>query len=194
MKIYIKYMVSLRCKMVVKKALNEMGIHFVIVELGVIETMEELTADQRLKLKKTLHRSGLELMDDKKAELIQQVKELILVFINNEKDGHKVSFTVYLSEHTKHDYPYLSSLFFEVQGISIQQYMIIQKIERIKELIIYGELSITEIAWKMDYSSVAHLSNQFKKITGLTLTHFRQLKDKRLNTMDEVTSKPLQNL
>lgn len=187
-------MVSLRCKMVVKKVLTEMGIHFVIIELGVVETMEELTADQRLKLKKTLHRSGLELMDDKKAELIQQVKELILVFINNEKDGQKVSFTVYLSEHTKHDYPYLSSLFFEVQGISIQQYMIIQKIERIKELIIYGELSITEIAWKMDYSSVAHLSNQFKKITGLTLTHFRQLKDKRLNTMDEVTSIPLQNL
>lgn len=194
MKIYIKYMVSLRCKMVVKKVLHEMGIHFVIVELGVVETMEELTADQRLKLKKTLHRSGLELMDDKKAELVQQVKELIAGMINNEKEDHKVSFTVYLSEHTKHDYPFLSSLFFEMQGISIQQYMIIQKIERIKELIIYGELSITEIAWKMDYSSVAHLSNQFKKITGLTLTHFRQLKDKRLNNMEEVTSNPPQTL
>jgi len=183
-------MVSLRCKMAVKKALHEMGLHFVIVELGVVETMEELTVDQRLQLKKTLHLSGLELMDDKKAELIQQVKELILGLIYNEKEGLKVSFTVYLSEQTKYDYPYISNLFLEVQGISIQQFMIIHKVERIKELIIYGELSISEISWKMDYSSVAHLSNQFKKITGLTPTHFRQLKDKRIHTMEDIVKIP----
>jgi AraC-like DNA-binding protein len=181
-------MVSIRCKMVVKEALKDLGLHFVFVDLGVVEIMEELSAEQRQQLKVILHRSGLELMDDKKAELIQQTKKLILDLIYNTDDGLDMSFTVYLSQQTNQEYPYLANLFLEMQGTTIQQYIIIHKVERIKELIIYGELSITEITWKMNYSSVAHLSNQFKKITGLTPTHFRQLKEKRLQTMDEVVS------
>ena len=188
MKIYIKYMVSIRCKMAVKEALKGLGLHFVFVDLGAVEIMEELSAEQRQQLKVILHRSGLELMDDKKAELIQQTKKLILDLIYNTDDGLDMSFTVYLSQQTHQEYPYLANLFLEVQGTTIQQYIIIHKVERIKELIIYGELSITEITWKMNYSSVAHLSNQFKKITGLTPTHFRQLKEKRMQTMEEVGS------
>lgn len=181
-------MVSQRCKIVVKEALKDMGLHFVFVDLGVVEIMEDLSAEQRQQLKDILLESGLELMEDKKAELVQQVKKLILHMIYHDEDELKVSFTSYLSEQTGHDYPHLASLFLEAQGITIQQFMIIHKVERIKELIIYGELSISEITWKMNYSSVAHLSNQFKKITGLTPTHFRQLKEKRLQTIDEVDS------
>jgi AraC-like DNA-binding protein len=181
-------MVSIRCKMVVKEALKDLGLHFVFVDLGAVETMEELSAEQWQQLKIVLHRSGLELMENKKAQLIQEVKKLILDIIYNTEEELKVSFTVYLSQQTHQEYPYLANLFLEVQGTTIQQYMIIHKVERIKELIIYGELSITEITWKMNYSSVAHLSNQFKKITGLTPTHFRQLKEKRLQKMEEVGS------
>ncbi|MBI3239232.1 MAG: helix-turn-helix transcriptional regulator [Flavobacteriia bacterium] len=187
MKIYIKYMVSIRCKMAVKEALKGLGLHFVFVDLGIVETMEELTPEQWQQLKIVLHRSGLELMDDKKAALVQQTKKLILDLIYNTDEELNMSFTVYLSQQTHQEYPYLANLFLEVQGTTIQQYMIIHKVERIKELIIYGELSISEITWKMNYSSVAHLSNQFKKITGLTPTHFRQLKEKRLQTMEDVS-------
>ena len=168
MKIYIKYMVSQRCKMAVKEVLKNMGLHFVFVDLGVVETMEDLSAEQRLELKSALLELGLELMENKKAELAQQVKKLILDMIYNSEEEMRISFTAYLSEQTGHDYPHLANLFLESQGITIQQFMIIHKVERIKELIIYGELSITEITWKMNYSSVAHLSNQFKKVTGLS--------------------------
>ena len=188
LKIYIKYMVSIRCKMAVKEALKGLGLHFVFVDLGAVEIMEELSAEQWQQLKIVLHRSGLELMENKKAQLIQEVKKLILDIIYHTEEELKVSFTVYLSQQTHQEYPYLANLFLEVQGTTIQQYMIIHKVERIKELIIYRELSITEITWKMNYSSVAHLSNQFKKITGLTPTHFRQLKEKRLQKMEEVVS------
>jgi AraC-like DNA-binding protein len=187
-------MVSQRCKTAVKEVLKGMGLHFVFVDLGAVETMEELSTEQFKQLKSTLLELGLELMEDKKAELVQRVKQLILDMIYHNEEEMNMSFTTYLSEQTGHDYPYLSNLFLESQGVTIQQFMIIHKVERIKELIIYGELSITEITWKMNYSSVAHLSNQFKKITGLTPTHFRQLKEKRLQTMMEVptiaSSKP----
>ena len=179
MKLYIKNMVSARCKMAVKEALQSMGIHFVFVELGVVETMDDLTAEERRQLKETLLQSGLELMDDKKSELVQKVKNLILDMIYQSEEERKMSFTAYLSKHTGHDYPYLASLFLEAQGTTIQQFIILHKVERIKELIMYSEMSITEITWKMNYSSVAHLSNQFKKVTGLTPTHFKQLKEKR---------------
>lgn len=180
-------MVSQRCKTAVKEVLKDMGLHFVFVDLGAVETMEELSTEQFKQLKSILLELGLELMEDKKAELVQRVKQLILDMIYHNEEEMKMSFTTYLSEQTGHDYPYLSNLFLESQGVTIQQFMIIHKVERIKELIIYGELSITEITWKMNYSSVAHLSNQFKKITGLTPTHFRQLKEKRLQTMMEVS-------
>ena len=179
MKLYIKNMVSARCKMAVKEALQSMGVHFVFVELGVVETMDDLTIEERQQLKETLLQSGLELMDDKKSELVQKVKNLILDMIYHPEEERKMSFTAYLSKHTGHDYPYLANLFLVAQGTTIQQFIILQKVERIKELIMYSEMSITEITWKMNYSSVAHLSNQFKKVTGLTPTHFKQLKEKR---------------
>ena len=189
MKLYIKNMVSARCKMAVKEALQSMGVHFVFVELGVVETMDDLTAEERRQLKETLLQSGLELMDDKKSELVQKVKNLILDMIYQSEEERKMSFTGYLSKHTGHDYPYLASLFLEAQGTTIQQFIILHKVERIKELIMYSEMSITEITWKMNYSSVAHLSNQFKKVTGLTPTHFKQLKDKRWDTTMEHNDK-----
>lgn len=183
-------MVSQRCKMAVKEVLKNMGLHFVFVDLGAVETMEDLSAEQRLELKSTLLELGLELMEDKKAELAQQVKKLILDMIYNSEEEMKISFTTYLSEQTGYDYPYLANVFLESQGVTVQQFMINHKVERIKELIIYGKLTITEITWKMNYSSVAHMSNQFKKTTGLTPTHFRQLKEKRLQTMEDATPIP----
>jgi YesN/AraC family two-component response regulator len=148
--------------------------------------MENITKEQREELKSVLLSSGLELMDDKKSMLIERIKNVIIEMVHNTDVPIKINFSNYLSEKLNHDYTYLSNLFSEVQGTTIEQFIISHKIERIKELIIYGELTITEIAWKMNYSSVAHLSNQFKKSTGLSPTHFKQLKDKRRCPIEEI--------
>ena len=179
-------MVSARCKIAVKEVLKEIGLHFIIVDLGEVEIMETLTADQREQLKAALLRTGLELMDDKKAILIERVKNIIIEMVHHSDGEMKVKFSHYLSEKMNHDYTYLSNLFSEVQGTTIEQFLISHKVERIKELIIYDELNITEIAWKMNYSSVAHLSTQFKKVTGLTPSHFKQLKDKRRSPIEDI--------
>lgn len=179
-------MVSARCKMAVKAALKTMGLHFVVVELGEVDIMENLTIEQREELKAALLPSGLELMDDKKAMLIEKIKNVIVEMVHHSDEVIKVNFSNFLSEKLNHDYTYMANLFSEVQGTTIEQYIISNKIERIKELIIYGELNITEIAWKMNYSSVAHLSNQFKKVTGLSPSHFKQLKDKRRSPIEEI--------
>ena len=186
MKLYIKYMVSNRCKMAVKEALKNLGLHFIVVDLGEVEVMEELTMQQRSALKESLLDSGLELMDDKRAVLIEKIKNAIVELVHHTDEMIKVNFSEFLSERLNHDYTYLANLFSEVQGTTIEQFIISHKIERIKELIIYGELNITEIAWKMNYSSVAHLSNQFKKMTGLTPSHFKQLKEKRRSPIEDV--------
>ena len=179
-------MVSNRCKMVVKEVLKEMGLHFIIVDLGEVEIMETLTDIQREQLKISLLESGLELMDNKKAVLIEKIKNIIIQLIHHSEETIKTNFSDYLSEKLNHNYTYLANLFSEVQGTTIEQFIILHKVERIKELIIYGELNITEIAWKLNYSSVAHLSNQFKKITGLSPSHFKQLKDKRRKPIEEI--------
>ncbi|MFN3969627.1 helix-turn-helix domain-containing protein [Flavobacterium sp.] len=179
-------MVSNRCKMMVKEELKKLGLHFIIVDLGVVEIMENITADKRALLKLNLSESGLELMDDKKAILIEKVKNVIIEMIHHADEPIRVTFSEYLSEKLDQNYTYLANLFSEVQGITIEQFMILHKIERIKELIIYDELNITEIAWKMNYSSVAHLSTQFKKVTGLSPSHFKLLKDKRRNPIEEL--------
>jgi len=179
-------MVSNRCKMVVKEVLKELGLHFIVVDLGEVELMESLTLDQRIELKKILQESGLELMDDKKAVLIEKIKNAIVEMVHHTNELIKVNFSDFLSQKLNLDYTYLANLFSEVQGTTIEQFIISHKIERIKELIIYGELNITEIAWKMNYSSVAHLSNQFKKMTGLTPSHFKQLKEKRRSPIEEI--------
>ncbi len=179
-------MVSNRCKMAVKEELKKLGLHFIVVDLGEVEIMENISMDLREKLKSSLLDSGLELMDDKKAMLIEKIKNVIIEMVHHSTEKIKVTFSEYLSEKLNHDYTYLSNLFSEVQGTTIEQFIISHKTERIKELIIYGELNITEIAWKMNYSSVAHLSSQFKKATGLSPTHFKQLKDKRRNPIEEI--------
>ena len=186
MKLYIKYMVSVRCKMMVKDELKKLGLHFIVVDLGEVEIMEDLLPEQREELRLALLRSGLELMDDRKAVLIEKVKNLIIEMVHYADELPKVNYSDYIAEKLNHDYTYLSNIFSEVKGITIQQFIIVHKIERIKELIIYDELNITEIAWKMNYSSVAHLSNQFKKVTGLTPSHFKQLKDKRRTPIEDI--------
>ncbi len=186
MKLYIKYMVSTRCKMAVKNALKELGLHFILVDLGEVDIMENITAEQREHLKVALLDSGLELMDDKRAVLIEKIKNVIVEMVHHNGELIKVNFSEYLSGKLNHDYTYLANLFSEVQGTTIEQFIISHKVERIKELIIYDELNITEIAYKMNYSSVAHLSNQFKKVTGLSPSHFKQLREKRRSPIEEV--------
>ena len=186
MKLYIKYVVSNRCKMAVKEELKKLGLHFIVVDLGEVEIMETISIEQREKLKLSLIDSGLELMDDKRAVLIEKIKNTIIEMIHHSDEMIKTNFSDYLSEKLNHDYTYLANLFSEVQGTTIEHFIINHKIERIKELIIYDELNITEIAWKMNYSSVAHLSNQFKKVTGLSPSHFKQLKDKRRSQIEDI--------
>jgi AraC-like DNA-binding protein len=179
-------MVSNRCKIAVKEELKKLGLHFMVVDLGEVEIMESISSDQREELKANLLSSGLELMDDKRAMLIEKIKNVIIEVVHHSDEVIKVNFSNYLSEKLNHDYTYLANLFSEVQGTTIEQFLISHKVERIKELIIYGELNITEIAWKMNYSSVAHLSNQFKKVTGLSPSHFKQLKDKRRSPIEDI--------
>lgn len=179
-------MVSNRCKMAVKEELKKLGLHYIVVDLGEVEIMENISMEKRALLKANLLLSGLELMDDKKSMLIEKIKNIIIEMVHHTDENIKVNFSNYLSEKMNHDYTYLSNLFSEVQGTTIEHFIISHKIERIKELIIYGEHNITEIAWKMGYSSVAHLSSQFKKVTGLSPSHFKQLKDKRRISIEEI--------
>lgn len=179
-------MVCLRCKMVVKEELTKLGLHFVAVELGEAEVLEKISAPQHDQLKAALLKSGLELMDDKKSVLIQQIKTAIIELVHYSKEPLTINFSEYLSQKLNHDYTYLANLFSEVQGTTIEKFLITHKIERVKELLIYDELNLTEIAYLMHYSSVSHLSTQFKKVTGLTPTHFKQLKNKRRSLLEDV--------
>lgn len=186
MKLYIKYMVSIRCKMVVKSELDKLGLHYSKISLGEVDVKEEITPEQIDQLKKSLRKSGLELMDDKKAILIERIKNVIIEMVHYSDEPPKINFSDYLSEKLNHNYTYMANLFSEVTGITIEHYIIAHKIERVKELLLYDELNLTEISYMLSYSSVAHLSSQFKKITGLTPTYFRKLKNKKLLTLDKV--------
>ncbi len=179
-------MVSTRCKMVVKDELKKLGLHFIVVDLGEVDIMENISNDVREKLKSALYDSGLELMDDKKAVLIEKITNVIIDMIHHSDEVPKTNYSDYISEKLQHDYTYLSNIFSAIKGITIQQFIIIHKIERAKELLLYDELSLTEISYKLHYSSVAHLSNQFKKITGLTPSHFKQLKDRRRSPIEDI--------
>jgi AraC-like DNA-binding protein len=174
--------------MMVKEELKKLGLHFILVELGEVEIMENISAEQQKELKEALSHSGLELIDDKRAVLIEKIKIVITEMIHYSDELPKVNYSDYISEKLNYDYTYLSNLFSEVRGITIQQYIIIHKIERAKELILYDELNLTQISYKLHYSSVAHLSNQFKKVTGLTPSHFKNLKDRRRNPIEEIGS------
>ena len=179
-------MVSTRCKMAVKEELKKLGLHFIVVDLGEIDIMENISSEQREQLKIALLSSGLELMDDKRAVLIEKIKNVIIEMVHHSEELPKVNYSDYISEKLNHDYTYLSNIFSEVKGITIQQFIIVHKIERVKELLLYDELNLTEISYKMHYSSVAHLSNQFKKVTGLSPSHFQQLKEKRRTPIEEI--------
>jgi AraC-like DNA-binding protein len=172
--------------MMVIEELKKLGIHHKTVELGMVEALEDISEGQRLQLKTNLKKSGLELLDDKKSVLIEKIKNVIIEMIHYSDVLTKVNYSNYISEELGYDYTYLANIFSEVKGITIQQFIILHKIERVKELLIYDELSLTEIAYRMHYSSVAHLSNQFKKITGLTPSFYKNLKDKRKKNLEDL--------
>jgi len=178
-------MVSARCKLSVERALLKTGLQPLQIELGEAKISESISDEQRRYLNLLLVQSGLELMNDKRSVLVEKIKNTIIEMVHHSEEQIKMNFSVYLSEKLNHDYTYLSNLFSEVQGTTIEQFIISHKVERIKELIAYNELSITEIAWKLNYSSVAHLSNQFKKVTGLSPSQYKHLKNKRRNPIEE---------
>jgi len=172
--------------MIVQDELKALGLHYVLVELGTVEILEDITQQQHDLLKKKLLRSGLELLDDKKSILIEKIKNVIVEMIHYADELPKVNYSDYISEKLNYDYTYLANIFSEVKGITIQHFIIIHKIEKVKELLLYDELNLTEIADKLHYSSVAHLSNQFKKITGLSPSFYRQLKQKRTKNLENI--------
>ena len=186
LKLFIRNMVCLRCKMAVKEELTKLGLHLVSIELGEAEITEKISIAQHDQLNIALMRSGLELMDDKKSVLIQQIKTVIIELVHSSKEPLLIKFSEFLSQKLNHDYTYLANLFSEVQGSTIEKFYITHKIERVKELLIYDELNLTEIAYLMHYSSVSHLSTQFKKVTGLTPTHFKQLRIKRRSLLENI--------
>ncbi len=163
-----------------------MHLHFTVVELGEVEIMENISPEQQQQLKMALLNFGLELLEDKKSMLIEKIKTIIIEMIHYTDEPPVLNFSAYLSEKLNYDYNYLSNLFSEVKGSTIEHFIIAHKIERAKELIIYNELTLTEIAEKLHYSNVAHLSNQFKKVTGLTPTFFRKMKQKRLTALENL--------
>lgn len=165
--------------MVVKSELEKLGLHFTTIELGEAEITDKISNDQLDALKASLKMTGLELMDDNKKILVERIKTIIIELIHYNDEQIKINLSDYLSEKLNHNYTYLSNLFSEVKGTTIEQFYLANKIEKVKELLVYDELNLTEIAWKLHYSSVAHLSNQFKKMTGLTPSHFKNLKHKR---------------
>tara|TARA_Y100000114_G_scaffold48897_1_gene44572 strand:+ start:48599 stop:49138 length:540 start_codon:yes stop_codon:yes gene_type:complete len=179
-------MVSLRCKLLVKSELNKLGFHNALIDLGVVELHESINQQDRASLKAVLLKSGLELLDDKRSILVERIKNVIVELIHYSDELPKVNYSDHISEKLNYDYTYLANTFSEVKGMTIQHFIILHKIERVKELILYDELSLSEIAFKLHYSSSAHLSNQFKKVTGLTPTFFKQLKRKRNQNLENL--------
>lgn len=169
-------MVCYRCKLMVKSELEKVGLHPVFIEMGEITIKEDSIDKVKAELIKNLESMGLELMDDKRSQTIEKIKTLILEVLNQPEAFLKINLSNYLSENLNQNSHYLSNLFTDANGITIEHYFITQKIERAKELLIYNEHSLSEIAYQLNYSSVAHLSKQFKKVTGLTATNFKKIK------------------
>ena len=179
-------MVCIRCQMVVKAELEKLGLHYNNVKIGEADIIENITPEQIEQLDIALKKSGLQLMDNKKSILVEKIKSAIIELVHYTEEQIKVNLSDYLSEKLNYDYTYLANLFSEVKGITIEKFYLAHKIEKVKELIVYDNLNLTEISYRMHYSSVAHLSNQFKKITGLTPTHFKMLKNKRRSTLEDI--------
>lgn len=186
MKLYIKYMVSTRCKLLVKAEMEKLGIQFGMVDLGEVELREAPTTEQLAKLGTALLASGLELMEDKRAILIQKIKTVVIEMVHYADEMPRIKNSDYISQQLNYDYTYLAGLFSTTTGMTIEHFIIMHKIERVKELLIYDELNLTEISYRLNYSSVAHLSSQFKKITGLTPTFFKKLKHLRRTPLENL--------
>jgi AraC-like DNA-binding protein len=179
-------MVCIRCQMVVKAELDKLDLQYYDVKIGEANIRGNITPEQLEQLDGGLRKSGLELMDNNKSVLVEKIKNAIIELVHYSEEQIRANLSDYLSEYLQYDYTYLSNLFSDVKGTTIEKFYLAHKIERVKELIVYDQLSLTEIAYRMQYSSVAHLSNQFKKITGLTPTHFKELKNKRRKALDKV--------
>lgn len=186
MKIYIKNMACESCKFVVQKALDELDISVIKLKLGEIETRSDVTDEEKLELNNKIKKAGLQILENKQGILIEKIRKVMIDYVYNTEEKPTIKFSVLLSQELNHSYTYLSNFFSEVEATTIEQYIISLKIERIKELIINEEYSFSEIADKMHYSSIGHLSNQFKKITGLTPSHFKSLKDRRRITIQDL--------
>ena len=172
--------------MLVKDELEKLGLQYVNVDLGMVELVENITEKKREQLRQNLLKSGLELLDDQKSILVEKIKNVIIEMVHYADELPAVNYSDYISEKLGYDYTYLSGLFSEVRGITIQHFIINHKIEKVKELLLYDEFNLTEISYKLNYSSVAHLSAQFKKVTGLTPSFFMKLKDKRRKPLEDV--------
>ena len=179
-------MVSLRCKMMVQQELEQLALKNTVVNLGMVDIPDGITNEQLEVFRIKLAHLGLELLDDKKSILIEKIKNTITEMVHNADEQPKENYSEYLSEKLGYDYTYLSNVFSEVNGYTIQHFIIINKIEKVKELLLYNELNLTEIAYKLNYSGVAHLSYQFKKITGLTPSFYKSLKQKRLKNLEDL--------
>ncbi|RYZ28623.1 MAG: AraC family transcriptional regulator [Chitinophagaceae bacterium] len=186
MRLYIRNMVCGRCKMVVKAELERLGFHPVAVALGEVDIEEDTDPQQKEALSGALQSFGFELIDDRKSRVIERIKNLIVDLVHHKDNNLRTNLSQYLAEDLGQEYSALSNLFSEVEGTTIEQYFIAQKIEKVKELLMYDELSLSEIAYQLNYSSVAHLSNQFKKLTGLAPTHFKQLKDRKRQQIEDL--------
>ncbi len=186
MKLYIKNMVCSRCKMAVKAQLENKGLHPLSVTLGEAEIEEDLSKDQLQQLDISLKTLGFELIDDKKSQTIEKIKTAIVTLVHYSDNDTKLNLSAFISSKIHQDYNYLSSLFSDVEGTTIEKYYINQRIEKVKELLVYDELSLSEIAHRLNYSSVAYLSNQFKKITGFTPSYFKSLKEHKRKNIEEL--------
>ncbi|CAM1369023.1 Transcriptional regulator, AraC family [Tenacibaculum litoreum] len=186
MTLTIKNMVCNRCILVIQNELDKLGVGVKSIKLGEVILEKELTSDEKKRLDKILLDLGFEIIDDKKSRIIEKIKNLIINLVHHQDSETKVNLSDLLSNELHHDYNYLSNLFSEVEGTTIEKYFIAQKIEKVKELLVYDELSLSEIAFRLHYSSVAYLSNQFKKVTGLTPSHFKKISKDRRKPLDEV--------
>lgn len=184
--VFIKNMVCNRCIMVVQNELDKLGLEVKNIKLGEVSLNKELTSEQKDKLDNALIPLGFEVIDDKKSRIIEKIKNIIINLVHYQNNASKINLSEVLSNKLHHDYNYLSNLFSEVEGTTIEKYFIAQKIEKVKELLVYDELSLSEIAARLNYSSVAYLSNQFKKVTGLTPSHFKQIKEDKRKPLDRV--------
>jgi AraC-like DNA-binding protein len=186
LKIYFKYMVSQRCKMLVSSELDKLGLDHEPVELGYVVLLNDATQEQLDALSENLRPSGLQLLDDRRNILVERIKNVIIEMVHYCEELPKENYSSYISKQIGLDYTYLSNVFSEVKGITIQQFIIMHKIEKVKEMMIYDGLSLKEISYRLNYSSVGHLSNQFKKVTGLSPSLFRKLQSKRMKSLEDL--------